>query len=74
MNVFKGKLIYKSFQLLHLPVYKFCLAQHAKPLIPVDTGRKLNVLCTFSLLSVSTGMLNLYKQRGKKNNVKIIPS
>ena len=37
--------------------------------IPVDTGRKLNVLCTFSLRPVSTGiLLNQLFYKTLKNN------
>ena len=32
---------------------------HSLVLFPVDTGRKLNVLCTFNVRPVSTGLLQL---------------
>ena len=32
---------------------------HSLALFPVDTGRKLNVLCTFNVRPVSTGLLQL---------------
>ena len=37
---------------------------------PVDTGRKLNVLCTFNLGPVSTGFRCWHFETGRKKSVK----